>query len=108
TLLSLAGIQAPPSLQGISLADVVMTGAEVPKRAALTEGDGWKCLRNQDYRYLIHSDGRECLWHIETDPGEYADVVDEPAHQPALARCRHQLLERLLQMERPLARAWVY
>ncbi len=108
TLLSLAGIQAPPSLQGISLADVVMTGAEVPKRAALTEGDGWKCLRNRDYRYLIHSDGRERLWHIETDPGEYADVVDEPAHQPALARCRHQLLARLLQMERPLARTWVY
>ncbi|MDE2819883.1 MAG: sulfatase-like hydrolase/transferase [Chloroflexota bacterium] len=108
TLLSLAGIQAPPSLQGISLADVVMTGAEVPKGAALTEGDGWKCLRNRDYRYLIHSDGRERLWHIETDPGEYADVVDEPAHQPALARCRHQLLARLLQMERPLARTWVY
>ena len=108
TLLSLAGIQAPPTLQGVSLADVVMRGAEVPKQAALTEGDGWKCLRNRDYRYLIHSDGRECLWHIRTDPGEYADVVNDPAHQPALARCRRQLLERLLQMERPLSRTWTY
>ena len=44
TLLSLAGIQAPPTLQGVSLADVVMRGAEVPKQAALTEGDGWKCF----------------------------------------------------------------
>ncbi len=108
TLLSLAGIQVPPTLQGRSLADVVMTGAGASKETALTEGDGWKCLRNRDYRYLIHSDGSECLWHIETDPGEYVDLADEPAHQSALARCRRQLLERLLQMERPLARTWAY
>ena len=108
TLLSLAGIQVPPTLQGVSLADVVMRGAEASKQAALTEGDGWKCLRNRDYRYLIHSDGSECLWHIKSDPGEYADVVNDPAHQPALARCRRQLLERLLQMERPLSRTWTY
>ncbi len=108
TLLSLAGIQVPPTLQGSSLGDVVMTGAGAPKEAALTEGDGWKCLRNRDYRYLIHSDGSECLWHIETDPGEYVDLADDPAHQSALARCRRQLLERLLQMERPLARTWTY
>ena len=108
TLLSLAGIQAPPTLQGISLADVVMRGAEASKQAALTEGDGWKCLRNRDYRYLVHSDGSECLWHIKTDPGEYANVVNDPAHQPALSHCRRQLLERLLQMERPLSRSWTY
>ena len=108
TLLSLAGIQAPPTLQGVSLADVVTRGAEASKQAALTEGDGWKCLRNRDYRYLIHSDGSECLWHIKSDPGEYADVVNDPAHQPALSRCRRQLLERLLQMERPLSRTWTY
>ncbi|MCY4018638.1 MAG: sulfatase-like hydrolase/transferase [Chloroflexi bacterium] len=108
TLLSLAGIQTPPTLQGVSLGDVVMAGAQVTKQAALTEGDGWKCLRNRDYRYLIHSDGKERLWHIESDPGEYADVADEPAHQSALTRCRHHLLERLLQMERPLARSWTY
>ena len=108
TLLSLAGIQVPPTLQGRSLADVVMTGAGATKEAALTEGDGWKCLRNRDYRYLIHSDGSECLWHIETDPGEYVDLADDAAHQSALARCRRQLLARQLQMERPLARTWVY
>ncbi len=108
TLLSLAGIQVPPTLQGRSLADVVMTGAGATKEAALTEGDGWKCLRNRDYRYLIHSDGSECLWHIETDPGEYVDLANDPAHQSALARCRRQLLARLLQMERPLARTWAY
>ncbi|MCY4540451.1 MAG: sulfatase-like hydrolase/transferase [Chloroflexi bacterium] len=108
TLLNLAGIQTPPTLPGTSLGDAVMNGAEVGKGVALTEGDGWKCLRDREYRYLIHSDGRECLWHLATDPGEYVDVVDGPAHQSALARCRRQLLERLLQMERPLARTWAY
>lgn len=108
TLLELAGIQAPPTLQGASLADVVRAGAAVDKQVAMTEGDGWKCLRSRDYRYLIHSDGSECLWHIESDPGETVDVASDPTHSAALAECRRQLLERLVQMERPLARTWTY
>ena len=108
TLLCLAGIQTPPTLQGESLADVVLHGAGASKRAALTEGNGWKCLRVPDYRYLIHTDGSEGLWHIESDPGEYRDVADDPAHREALTSCRHLLLVRLLQMERPLPRTWTY
>ena len=108
TLLSLAGIQAPPDLQGRSLADAVMNGAQICKGAALTEGAGWKCLRTREYRYLVHRDGSERLWHIASDPGEYADVAADPARQSALARCRRQMLARLLQMERPLARTWTY
>ncbi len=108
TLLSLAGMQIPPTLQGLSLSDVVLAGAQTGKAAAITEGHGWKCLRTRDYRYLIHSDGRECLWHIASDPGEYVDVAAVPAHQPALSDCRRELLQRLLQMEVPLARTWTY
>ena len=108
TLLTLAGIQIPPSLQGKSLAQVVTKGADSPKQAALTEASGWKCLRTPNYRYLINADGSEALWHIVTDPGEYHDVSDDPEHHSALADCRHQLLRRLLEIERPLERTWTY
>lgn len=108
TLLSLAGIQIPPTLQGQSLADVVLRGEMPQKGLALTEGNGWKCLRTQRYRYLIHADGREALWHIDIDPGEYRDVAADTRYQTALSECRQLLLRRLLEIERPLPRAWVY
>ena len=108
TLLNLAGIQNPPTLQGESLADAIMSGAEAGKNAAITEGVGWKTMRTQDYRYVLHADGREMLWHLPSDPGAYRDVADDPAHADSLMRCRHLLLRRLLEMERPLPRAWTY
>lgn len=108
TLLSLAGIQPPPSLQGSSRADCVFGAAEVDEHTALTEGAGWKCLRTPTYRYLIHADGREALWHLELDPETYRDVSSHSGYQPALAECRRLLLTRLVSMERPLPRAWTY
>ena len=108
TLLALAGIQSPPSLQGHSLADWIQGDAAPQKQAALTEAHGWKCLRTPEYRYLIHADGSEALWHIAADPGEYHDVAGQPRHQAGLAECRRLLLSRLLQIERPLTRTWAY
>ncbi len=108
TLLSLAGIQLPPSLQGISRADCVLGAAEVHQQTALTEGTGWKCLCTPRYRYLIHADGREALWDLELDPEAYHDVSSHSGYQPALTNCRHLLLTRLLSMERPLPRTWTY
>ncbi len=108
TLLELAGIQAPPFLQGQSLAPL-LAGRELSSKAsALTEGAGWKSLRSAEYRYLVHADGREKLWHIHEDAGAYHDVAGRAEHQAALAACRQLLLTRLLAMERPLPRAWTY
>lgn len=108
TLLDLIGVQIPPQLQGVSLADVVLQYQGVDKIGALTEGKGWKCLRTSDYRYLVHDDGKEMLWHLVSDSDECQNVMDEPQHQSALFDCRHKLIQRLLEMERPLKRTWVY
>ena len=108
TLLQLAGIQIPPPLQGQSLANAIMSGSEAGKSAAITEGDGWKSLRTRDYRYVFHADGTELLWHLPSDHGAYHDVADDPEHADSLLRCRHLLLQRLVEMERPLPRAWTY
>lgn len=108
TLLELAGIQRPPSLQGISLANCVLGTAAVNKRAALTEGAGWKSLRRPRHRYLIHADGRESLWDLALDPDAYHDVSSRADYRDALDDCRQVLLTRLLAMERPLPRVWPY
>lgn len=107
TLLELAGIQVPPSLQGRSLVSLLHEHDTVPQ-TALMEGNGWKNLRTQRYRYLIHADGTEALWDTQYDPGEYRNVVHDPAYKDAVAECRHLMLKRLLEMEQPQPRTWVY
>ena len=108
TLLELAAIQIPTFLQGQSLVGAVERGEEPRKAIALTEGDGWKSLRTDRFRYLVHADGRECLWDIDADPGEYFDVSGSGDYANALADCRKTLLQRLLEIERPLPRVWTY
>lgn len=108
TLLELAGVQIPPFMQGESLASIIEGPGQRDKDIAVTEGDGWKCLRTDQHRYLIHADGREMLWDLHADPGEYVDVSDSGAYANALTECRQLMLKRLLEIERPLPRAWTY
>ncbi len=108
TLLDCAAIQIPPHLQGISLWPL-LHGADRPtKRVALTEHSGWKSLRAQRFRYVIHADGHEHLYDLEAEWGDYRDVADNPQFAVEQAEMRHLLLQRLLEMERPLPRVWPY
>lgn len=108
TLLELAHIQIPPHLQGDSLAGVIRGEFPQGDGLALTEGNGWKCLRTPQFRYLIHDEGTEILWDMQRDPDNYFDVADHPDYYGALIDCRHKLLTRLLRMERPIPRTWTY
>jgi arylsulfatase A-like enzyme len=108
TLLECAGIQIPPQVQGRSLLPLLQ-GADGPGReSALLEHRGWKSLRTPRFHYLCESSGRESLWDLERDPGEYADVAGDPAYASALADLRRLLLQRLLENEQPLPRVWNY
>ena len=108
TLLELAGIQAPPSLQGCRLPMGPLTDGEMSDRSALTEGAGWKTLRTAGFRYVVHADGRELLFDLTQDPAAYHDVAGEARCQATLAEHRHLLLRRIIAMERPLPRVWSY
>ena len=108
TVLDLAGIQIPPFMQGESLAGIVDGFGRRHKEVALTEGTGWKCLRTAQYRYLVHADGREKLWDLRIDPGEYHDLATSGDYASALSDCRKTLVRRLLEIERPLPRSWTY
>ena len=108
TLLSATGLQIPPRLQGVSLLPALQNVSFEGKGSALTEHNGWKTLRTDRYRYLVHADGSEKLWDLENDPRGYDDVADAPGYEAVLAEQRRLLLARLLRAERPLARTWVY
>ena len=45
-------------------------------------------LVDADYQYILNGDGSEELYHLPTDPGAKANVVDDPAHAPARDRMR--------------------
>ena len=108
TLLEAAGVQIPPSLQGQSLLSLLEDQPTDDGRAALMEFSGWKNLRTANFRYLVHADGREMLWDLRLDPGEYFDVAGEPAYAAELAEHRRLMLQKLVEIERPLARVWPY
>jgi arylsulfatase A-like enzyme len=108
TLLECAGIQVPPHVQGQPFCPILARDDFEGRGSVLMEHASWKNLRTSRYRYLIHDDGREMLWDLVEDPGEYRDVATDPDYAGVLAEHRQQLLQRLLAMERPLARTWPY
>lgn len=108
TLLECAGVPVPPQVQGRSLLPV-LEGRECSGRdSALMEQRGWKSLRTTRYRYLCESSGKESLWDLERDSGEYVDVAGDPAYGEVLSEMRGRLLRRVIENEQPLPRAWSY
>ena len=107
TILELAAIQIPPHLQGCSLLPRLY-GDAPGANAALTEHTGWKSLRTERFRYLLHADGAEHLYDLSAEWGDYRNVAAESAYAAELAAVRHQLSHKLLAAERPLPRAWPY
>ncbi|MCC7492969.1 MAG: sulfatase-like hydrolase/transferase [Fimbriimonadaceae bacterium] len=106
TLLQAAAVQPPPSCQGRPLQDLLAGGAA--RGSALCEHHGWKSLRTATHRYLVHADGRELLYDLSAEWGDYRDVAADPGQAAALSEHRGRLAVRLLQQEQPLERTWPY
>ena len=109
TLLECAGIPLPAALQGHSLYPQLRAqSSEKTRMAALTEERDWKALHTPQFRYIARADGREILFNLDQAHGEYCDVAGDVAYAETLAELRHELLRRLIERERPLARVWPY
>lgn len=108
TLLDAAAVQIPPPLQGRSWLAQLDGSAEPVKDSALTEHTGWKILRTAGYRYILREGGREHLYDLSVQHGDYHDVAADPTYGSVLAEHRRLLLQRLLEMERPRPRIWPY
>ena len=109
TVLELCGAALPDVVQGRSLVEQLRTAGDGPIRdSALTEHHGWKSLRTEDHRYVVHADGTERLWDLRADPSGGEDVAGEPASAEVLAELRRALLARMIATERPAERTWPY
>jgi len=108
TLLAAAAIPRPEHLQGEVLLAANGQSPAPDGEVAITEYTGWKALRAPGFRYIAEADGKESLFDIEKDPGDYHNVAAEPEYAPVLARMRHLLVKRLVESERPIPRTWPY
>ncbi len=108
TLLDALAIPVPLSVQGRSLFSAVRGGELDRVELALTEHHGWRSVRTPTHRYVVHADGSERLFDVSENPLSEVDVVEAPEHQAALAEIRRLVLQRVLEIERPLPRTWPY
>ncbi len=94
TLCSMAGIENPAFVQGVSLVPLL----EHPLAAghdAISYFKSARTLRTEDYRLILHDDGFVELYDLSTDPGETTNIA------PASATIVKRLSERL-KAKRPL------
>jgi len=102
SLLDYSGIPIPQHLQGPPLTKVIQNDDNKQNSIALTEMEGWKTIRTENFRYVLESNRCESLFDLQNDPSAYRNVANESDYASVLADHRLQLLHRLIKMERPL------
>lgn len=108
TVLDAVGVPAPRHLQGASLRGYLDGSGEKVNALGITEHDGWRSIRVENHRYLVHSDGTETLWEVSLDGLELRDVTTDPAAAETLSDIRRRYIAHVLRSERPRERTWAY
>lgn len=98
TVAELAGLKAPSNLEGLSLKPLLDNPARPWKQAAFTQVQRGRVqgrtVRTARWRYTEWqgSDGGGELYDHQTDPGEYRNLANDPAHAKQMAEMK-QLLQ---------------
>ena len=99
TLVDLAGFERPDGIDGFSLAPQLEDpSAPLAGPAVTSWGRGNYTVRTRDYRYTRYFDGGEELYAHVTDPNEWHNLADHPAHQGE----KQKLAAKLPTTEAPL------
>lgn len=91
TILELCGVPRPPSVQGDSLAPLLLGGKTIiGDNAAYIETTAHEGVRMKRYVYWRNRKNLkgEHLFDVEKDPYETRDVIADPSYQRTLARLR--------------------
>jgi len=97
TLLEMAGVDVPQTVQGRSLLPL-MRGERVEWRPYLhiEHAPMHHTLTDGRQKYIWHvADGREQLFDLDSDPHELHDLARDPERADAVARWRGRLIEEL-------------
>ncbi|MFN0088632.1 MAG: sulfatase [Blastocatellia bacterium] len=104
TLLSMANVEAPGTMQGRSLAPLLKGARPAWRNSFLVEyySDkvfpriarmGYKAVRDQRWKYIryLELDGMDELYDLKTDPYEMRNLIHQPEAQNALERMKGEL-----------------
>jgi len=109
TLLDLAAVQAPPIFQGRSFAPLLQGRPYEQRKSVFIEHrnpfvSSWKAVRTHAHKYCRSGDGDELLFDLAADPHELTNLAGDPAHAPALAEMRSEMLRRWFTVEKQYPR----
>ena len=106
TMLELAGLPAPPALDGASLVPLLAGGGRGDDRAVVigfgrfaVNHDSWggfqpiRCLVDGDYKLAINLLHTDELYDRRGDPAELTNLIADPAHAAARDRLHDRLLD---------------
>ncbi len=92
TLLELCDLPAKNDLDGNSFKHLVSKpNGEWNRSAITTKGDGNYTLRNENYRYIVYSDGFEELYDHRIDPMEWENIADVKSKTKVIENFRKEL-----------------
>ena len=103
TLLSCAGLEVPPEMQGMSQRAALYGGAAMRREYVFAEAGAVKMVRGERYK-LVHYPGQPYgeLYDLQRDPHEADNRYDDPDLEPQRERLTRALLDRLIAAEAPL------
>ena len=96
TVVELAGLPIPESVQGVSLVPVLADPTATVKQGALSFQKG-TALREKAFAYMRYNDGSEELYDMREDPLQFQNLSAHPQYQETQQALRHRLENRLTQ-----------
>ena len=114
SLLEVAGAPVPDRLHGLSLLPLLSGERQERLREAFCEFHGchmglYTCrmLQTDRYKYVFNTNDIDELYDHETDPGELANLAEDPAHSETLADLRRRLVDWMRRTGDDLYNEWV-
>ena len=94
TLIDLCGLPKKNDLDGNSFEHLVANPKGKWNHSALTtKGLGNHTLRDENYRYIVYTDGFEELYNEKKDPMEWNNIAKDPKNKEILKKFRKELKE---------------
>lgn len=95
TLVDLLQIPVPKDLDGVSLTEILDDPSKSVRQSALSVDRNKKSWdyadRGDRYSYMRYADGSEELYDMQSDPGQFTNLIDVPDHSATLKMVRDRL-----------------
>jgi len=103
TTAALCGLEVPARLQGLDISPMLDNPSHVVREAAFSVSgtrDGL-LLREDRWAYIQYGEDAEKgieLFDMQSDPQQFTNLAEDPAHQPRVAQFRQKIKDKLQQV----------